>query len=192
MCAAGMVAFLLSVGVAGQASAGKIPQSDVEYKAHMTEVETLLKQGGDLLGSNRANDAIIPLKKALAICDAYLGEGPYTVLTLEDLGISYATSGDFASAEASDKRALTIADRIYDDTNEHKIDAVANLGVLYNHLGRYKEAEHLLARALALSEKARGASNGRTVFLRQNLSELYKKTGRAADAKRLNAGSAQN
>ena len=100
------------------------------------------------------------------------------VTSLADLGVLYYSQGRYAEAEATDKRALTIRQRLLSP------DAIQldNLGTLYRVQGRYAEAEPLLKRALTIHEKTLGPNHPDIAIDLNNLALLYRLQGRYAES----------
>ncbi|MBW8880114.1 MAG: tetratricopeptide repeat protein [Asticcacaulis sp.] len=188
-----VAAFLAAGGIEAppaQAADAASASPSAYDEAAMDEIGGLLKQGGNLVSQERYAEAVILGEKALALSERALGDGPYTALVLDDLGLFYAVNGQFDKAEAAYLRALGMteyAQSIGIDMRDREISLCTKLGLLYRHTGRLEKAEPWFVRALAASDMAYGADSKQSAEAADHLAELYETQGRAAEAEPLRA-----
>ena len=103
--------------------------------------------------------------EALAVTGAAIGESnPTYSLLLQNLGVSYLNTGEFALAKDAFQRALAIDRKILGGEHIRCAGSLRSLGQLAYLMGHYPEAEKLLLE-LAVFEKHFGknhSSNGLT------------------------------
>jgi tetratricopeptide (TPR) repeat protein len=102
-----------------------------------------------------------------------------------ELGHALRMIGDYAGAQPSYERALTIMERVFGPRHPYVAVSLTNLGLLYYVQGRYAEAEPLLQRGLILLERGLGPDHPELASGLNNVADLYRHQGRYAEAEQL-------
>ena len=92
--------------------------------------------------------------------------------------------GHYARAEAYQKRALVMRQKLLGPHHPEVAQSLNNLAHLYTKLDRDEEAEPLYKQAAAIWEKAGEAERRNLATALKNLAELYDSQGRYAEAER--------
>ena len=93
------------------------------------------------------------------------------------LDLYFDRRGEYRSAEAYSKRALTIREKALGPDHPDVGAYLNNLAQLYHTQGRYEEAEPLFKRALTIQEKALGPDHPSVQASLNNLAALYHAQG---------------
>ena len=99
--------------------------------------------------------------------------GPGRTFLLLQIAKAYAALKKSAEAAEYYKRAASIQEKTFGQTNLQFADTLVRLGVQYHLLGRYKEAEHVNKRVLAIVERAPGKNNKAVASSLFNLGVSY-------------------
>jgi tetratricopeptide (TPR) repeat protein len=158
--------------------------SDSEYEARMDEVEDLIAKGLQANEEGHYEDCITWAEKAVDASETWLGEGPFTILALKQLGFCQAQAERYTDAEATYLRVKRLAELFYGPDDDELIYIEGFLGTLYSQTGLLNEAETHYKRALDLCERLCATNSDRVDRLR-DLAELYTRMGREAEAKPL-------
>ncbi|MBV9760328.1 MAG: tetratricopeptide repeat protein [Acidobacteriaceae bacterium] len=110
---------------------------------------------------------------------------PFDAMVLNNLALSWARAGDFASAEPLFRRALAINRAALGEAHPVVAKDLNNLGQLLEVKGDYSEAEPLLRQALAIDEKALGPDHPDVAMNLNNLAILLRTKGDYAEAEPL-------
>ncbi|HEY0754938.1 MAG TPA: tetratricopeptide repeat protein [Ktedonobacteraceae bacterium] len=125
-------------------------------------------------------------RQALEIRERILGvEHSATVLSLNNLGLSYSEQGRYAEAEPLWRQALEIRERVLGAEHPETVNSLNNLAIIYDTQGRYAEAEPLYKRVLKISGRVLGTEHPDTAGSLANLGVLYKKQERYEEAELL-------
>lgn len=129
------------------------------------------------------NDRALPLlQQSLAERQRRYGDSHLDVAdSLLALSVLDQNRGDFAAAEASQRRALAIQRRQLGDEDRRVGDTLTDLSVTLLALARYPEAEAVVREALAIHRNASGGEDAVAYDL-NNLGSVLRRSGRLADA----------
>ncbi|MDP6180607.1 MAG: tetratricopeptide repeat protein, partial [Desulfatiglandales bacterium] len=107
----------------------------------LEEAARLSQQVGQLYRQGRYQEAIFPVKRALAIYEKALGpDHPRVATSLNNLALLYSNLGDYAGAEPLYKRSLAIYEKALGPDHPDVALGLNNLAFLYVADGRIGEA----------------------------------------------------
>jgi eukaryotic-like serine/threonine-protein kinase len=129
------------------------------------------------------NDRALPLlQQSLAQRQRLHGDDHLDVAdSLLALSVLDQNRGDFAAAEASQRRALAIQRRELGGDDRRVGDTLTDLSVTLLSLAKYPEAETVAREALAIHDKAPGGQEAVAYDL-NNLASVLRRSGRLAEA----------
>ena len=109
-------------------------------------------------------------------------DGSIAAQVLEADGEWYLRQGRHAEAEAAQRRAAELDERLYGADHPNLAKALGELGYTLIGLNRLEEAEAMMRRAIAIYEARQGLDSPAVGALVQNLGKLYLIQGRYAGA----------
>jgi len=118
------------------------------------------------------------LLRCLEALERLLGsEHPYTLSTINSLGMLYKAKGDYEQAEAYYSRCLEARERLLGPEHPATLSTIGNLGLLYLDNGDYEQAENYCKRDLEACERLLGREHPDALNSVNNLGILYKAKG---------------
>jgi tetratricopeptide (TPR) repeat protein len=150
-----LIAVLSSVAPASASIQSDQPPTAISVDEAMTKVDRLIDESRPLFMAQRYSEAVELCEKALAISERDLGEGPYTAMILTNLGLNYASIGQYGQAEKAYLHALAIEERVYGLDATRSATLLRNIGLLYRNTDRGSQAEPFLARADAIEARTK-------------------------------------
>jgi tetratricopeptide (TPR) repeat protein len=149
-------------------------------------IETLVKEYGQLTQAGKYKEALPIVKQILAIAEwAYGSNHVRTANSLLLLGQTFYRMGDYTNAQPPCLRALGLYEKAFGSDHTNTATAVSDLGVIYQAMGDYAKAEPLHLRALQIREKALGPEHRSTATSLNDLALLYSDIGGYAKAEPL-------
>ena len=129
------------------------------------------------------NDRALPLlQQSLAQRQRLYGDSHLDVAdSLLALSVLDQNRGEFAAAEASQRKAVAIQRRQLGDEDHRVGDTLTDLSVTLLALAKYPEAEKVLRQALAIHRKGSGVTEAVAYDL-NNLASVFRRSGRLAEA----------
>ena len=167
-CHALSIAVLFAVSIAAHAGVA-------EWEAHIKRGFAEYERGDQ--PAAEANFA-----SALKEAEAFGEADQRLPLTLNVIGATYLSGGDYARAEPLLKRGLDIRERILGRSHPHVAVSLNNLSMLHSAQGRYAEAEPLLKRAVEIWERSLGPWHPHVAASLNNLAMLYSAQGKYIQA----------
>ncbi len=115
---------------------------------------------------------------ALKMAQEFGPQDPRLGTSLNNLGLTYKTRGQFAKAELLFKGALQVCKKALGPAHPHVAAVLGNLATLYGSQGKHAEAESLHKQALVIVEDALGPDHPDVGAILDNYADLLRKTGR--------------
>ena len=142
----------------------------------LNEQGVALYKEGNLAGAEAA------YREALAILEKTSGPVSQAVASvLHNLAVLYRSLGQFARAEESYQRTLSIREQMQASDNLY-LPTLNELAGFYYNLGRYDRAEELYRRVVAIETKLSGDDSRGVAMNLANLGNLYQIRGRYGEA----------
>ncbi|KAH8796796.1 acyl transferase/acyl hydrolase/lysophospholipase [Flagelloscypha sp. PMI_526] len=113
-------------------------------------------------------------------------EHPYTLRSMNNLGISYRDLGRAVDALPLEQQVLDLRKRILGPEHPDTLLSMNTLAISYRDLGRAAEALPLDEKCLELRKKILGPEHPETLYSMSSLANSYTMLGRASDALPLN------
>ena len=127
---------------------------------------------GDYVEAGGWIDAAVKRAESLGPQDPRLGT------SLNNLGLTYKTRGQFGKAELLFRGALRVYKKALGPAHPHVAAILSNLATLYGSQGKHAEAESLHKQALVIAEDALGPDHLDVGAILDNYADLLRKTGR--------------
>ncbi|WP_073602024.1 tetratricopeptide repeat protein, partial [Vibrio aerogenes] len=162
------------------AAAGAFAQYlwDIQNRHELPLVFLMNQLGYCLYQSGLYPEALPLFQRALAICEASLGEShPDVATSLNNLAGLYKSQGQYPKALPLYERALAIREASLGESHPDVAGSLNNLAGLYQSQGQYPEALPLFQRALAICEASLGESHPDVATSLNNLALLYDSQG---------------
>ncbi|KAH7128714.1 hypothetical protein B0J11DRAFT_277234 [Dendryphion nanum] len=131
-----------------------------------------------LSGEDRREAEKMYLRALQGYEKAWGPEHTSTLMTVNNLGVFYASIGKLDKAEEMYQRALQGKEQTQGLEHTSTLNTVNSLGILYADLGKLDEAEKMYQRALQGYERALGLEHRSTLNTVNNLGILYAKLGK--------------
>jgi CHAT domain-containing protein/Tfp pilus assembly protein PilF len=116
--------------------------------------------GNAFFSKHNLNMALENYKKALTIADKSNPNGPDNAMFSQNVGIVYATMGDYDNGGLYFKRSVDINKNKYGDKSPAITQSYLNLGVYYYQTGKPNKAFDYYSQAEAISKKDPSQRNG--------------------------------
>ncbi|HEY8208757.1 MAG TPA: CHAT domain-containing tetratricopeptide repeat protein [Myxococcaceae bacterium] len=152
----------------------------------MAEAQAVFDEAQKLLDAGRYAEGIPHGERALALCEAVLGENhPEVARRLDLAGELHLDHGDFARAEALFQRGLTIREAAFGKDHPAVATSLHHLAQVYGMKGLFDRAEPLHLRALAIREAALGKNHPDVAASLDGLAGLSWPKGQYGEAEQL-------
>ena len=155
------------------ASSAAVPEAT--WKAYKAAGSKAYKQGNYI-------EAEKQFSVALKMAQGFRPQDPRLGTSLNNLGLTYKTRGQFAKAELLLKRALRVYKKALGPAHPHVAAVLSNLATLYGSQGKHAEAESLHKQALVIAEDALGPDHPDVGATLDSYADLLRKTGRYEEA----------
>jgi tetratricopeptide (TPR) repeat protein len=120
----------------------------------------------------------------LAVKEAEKGgvEDKRLAATLFNLGHVYAKQKEYAKAETTYKRSLSICEKVCGVNDKEVLKTQTTLAKLYTEQKKYELAEPLFKHVIAVQEKALGRNHQEVADAMNNLAVMYSEAGRKSES----------
>jgi len=154
--------------------------------AQQGDLNAIFKRFSELYRAGDYPAALIEAQKFEAVVKARFGVNHSNYgSALNNLALVYQAQGNYAEAEALDKRTLAIKEHTLGTGHRDVATSLYNLAHVYQLEGKYNEAEKLYKRALAIGEKALGAGHPDVANTVNGLALVYHLRGDYTNAEEL-------
>ena len=151
------------------ASSAAVPEAT--WKAYKAAGSKAYKQGNYV-------EAEKQFAVALNMAQEFGPQDPRLGTSLNNLGLTYKTRGQFGKAELLFRGALRVYKKALGPAHPHVAAVLSNLATLYGSQGKHAEAESLHKQALVIAEDALGPDHPDVGAILDSYAGLLRKTGR--------------
>ena len=173
-------------------TAGKLPEAESHFRASLQALEEIpgsydaqatvwLAIASTLSMRQQSQEALAACNTALEVAGVRVSK-----LLLSQLETARANAfrgmGQLDDMLASTRRALELAEQVYDADHPHLVQLLVNLGGALGQTGSVADAEAPLNRALAIADNSKGVSSQARFQLLQNLGMVRGQNGNVLGA----------
>jgi tetratricopeptide (TPR) repeat protein len=141
-----------------------------------------VQAGREHLKAERYSEAEQELQAAVQEAEKGGVEDRRLAATLYNLGHVYAKQKDYAKAESTYKRSLSICEKVCGDKDKEVLKTQTTMAKLYTEQKKYELAEPLFKHVIAVQEKGLGRDNQAVAEAMTNLAAMYAEAGRKSES----------